>query len=130
MINVKPIVTCELKFTLNSINYSCYHKNNIVNIPQFPFTDAGDAPLFKSIESRIEQAIPTDTIEWKRSYGRMTVKNIRLQAEFKTFESCKTLVENYKTENFSILDPVLHVFCAECNVSISTAEADILALIA
>lgn len=69
------------------------------------------------MESRIEQAIPTDTIEWKRSYGRITVKNIKLESSFKTFESCKAQIENYNTQNFSIMDPVLHIFCAECNVS-------------
>lgn len=80
--------------------------------------DSGDIPLFKSMESRILAAIPTDTIEWKRSYGRMTVKNIKLDCTFKTFESCKTQVENYNSQNFSIIaDPVLHIYCAECNVS-------------
>lgn len=68
------------------------------------------------MESRIEQAIPTDTIEWKRSYGRMTVKNIKLESTFKTFESCKPQIESYSTQNFSIVDPVLHIYCAECNV--------------
>ncbi|CRK92532.1 CLUMA_CG006080, isoform A, partial [Clunio marinus] len=67
------------------------------------------------MESRIEQAVPTDTIEWKRSYGRMTVKNIKLECNFKTFESCKTQIESYNTQNYSIVDPVLHIFCAECN---------------
>jgi hypothetical protein len=86
------------------------------NLPISP-ADSGDIPLFKSMESRIEQAVPTDTIEWKRSYGRMTVKNIKLECTFKTFESLKKVVENYNSQNFSIFDPVLHIFCAECNVS-------------
>lgn len=81
-------------------------------------SDSGDIPLFKSMESRIEQAIPTDTIEWKRSYGRMTVKNIKLECLFKTFESCKSQVESYASQTFSIFDPVMHIFCAECNVSL------------
>jgi hypothetical protein len=113
--NVKPIVTCKLNSYMKTINLIRNLKNSDIMLT---FADAGDVPLFKSIESRIEQAIPTDTIEWKRSYGRMTVKNIKLDCTFKSFESCKTQIENYKSENFSILDPVLHVFCAECNVSV------------
>lgn len=70
------------------------------------------------MESRIEQAVPTDSIEWKRSYGRMTVKNIKLECSFKTFESCKAQIENYNTQNFSIMDdPVLQIYVSECNVS-------------
>lgn len=69
------------------------------------------------MESRIEQAVPTDSIEWKRSYGRMTVKNIKLECSFKTFESCKVQIENYNTQNFSIMDdPVLQIYVSECNV--------------
>lgn len=70
------------------------------------------------MESRIEQAIQqADATEWKRTHGRVTVKNVKLDCCFKTFDSCKTQIENYNSQNFSILDPVLHIFCAECNVS-------------
>ncbi|XP_070498510.1 trafficking protein particle complex subunit 10 [Chironomus tepperi] len=77
---------------------------------------SGDNILFKSIQTRIEQALPTDKIEWKRSYGRGTAKNIKLEANFKTFESCKAQLESYNSQNFDILkDPSLHIYISECN---------------
>lgn len=72
--------------------------------------------MFKAIQSKIENAIPVDRVEWKRSYGRATAKNIKLEASFKSFESCKPQLENYNTQNFSIIDgPVLNLYICECN---------------
>lgn len=56
-------------------------------------------------------------VEWKRSYGRASAKNIKLEATFKTFDSCKPQLENYNSYNYSILDPVLHLYISECNDS-------------
>jgi hypothetical protein len=59
-----------------------------------------------------------DRVEWKRSHGRATAKNIKLEATFKSFESCKSQLENYNSQNFSIIDgPVLNLYICECNVS-------------
>lgn len=74
--------------------------------------------LFKSIQSKIESGISADKVEWKRSYGRASAKNIKLEATFKPFDSCKTQLENYNSQNFSISeDPTLHIFVCECNDS-------------
>lgn len=90
---------------------------NINLLYNIEFSDSGDLTLFKSIQSKIENAIPVDRVEWKRSYGRATAKNIKLEATFKSFESCKSQLENYNTQNFSIIDPVLNLYICECNVS-------------
>lgn len=105
--NLKPLISCKYINT--------YFNDNIQQI--FIKLDSGDNILFKSIQTRIEQALPTDKIEWKRSYGRGTAKNIKLEANFKTFESCKAQIESYNSQNFDILkDPSLHLYISECNV--------------
>ncbi|KAG5682217.1 hypothetical protein PVAND_011583 [Polypedilum vanderplanki] len=79
-------------------------------------TYSGDRTLFTALQSKIEQAIPQDEIEWKRSYGRGAAKNIKLEAGFKSMENCKTQLENYNTQNYEIIkDPVLHLYVCECN---------------
>ena len=73
--------------------------------------------LFKSLESHIIQSLPSDTCEWKRSYGRSTIKNIKVEGCFKQLEICKTLLENYLSGTWRILNqPVLHIFISECSV--------------
>ncbi|XP_058822162.1 trafficking protein particle complex subunit 10 [Topomyia yanbarensis] len=76
-------------------------------------TYSGDTRLFKSLEPHIIAALPSDTAEWKRSYGR-PVKNVRVEATFKPFDPSK--LEMYNTGNWDIVDhPVLHLFVTECN---------------
>ncbi|XP_058451471.1 trafficking protein particle complex subunit 10 [Malaya genurostris] len=76
-------------------------------------TYSGDTRLFKSLEPHIIASLPSDTAEWKRSYGR-PVKNVRVEASFKPFESSK--LEKYNTGNWNIVDhPVLHLYVTECN---------------
>lgn len=78
--------------------------------------DAGDGPLFRSLESQIVSSIPQDTCEWKRSYGR-SLKNVRIEAAFQPFDI--EMLEKFKRGEWSILEhPVLHVYVTECNVSI------------
>ncbi|CAO1401464.1 unnamed protein product [Diamesa tonsa] len=88
-------------------------------------TYSGDGPLFKSLESHIIQSLPSDTCEWKRSYGRSTIKNIKVEGCFKQLEVCKTLLENYLSGTWRILNqPVLHIFISECS-DIETYKATV-----
>ncbi|XP_055699256.1 trafficking protein particle complex subunit 10 isoform X2 [Phlebotomus papatasi] len=76
-------------------------------------TYAGDVPLFRSLENNIAAAVPNDTSEWRRSYGR-PIKNVRLEASFRQFETDS--LDRYKKGDWTILDhPVLHIFVTECN---------------
>ncbi|XP_053694364.1 trafficking protein particle complex subunit 10 [Sabethes cyaneus] len=76
-------------------------------------TYSGDSRLFKSLEPHIVAALPSDTAEWKRSYGR-PVKNVRVEATFKPLDV--TLLEKYNEGNWSIVDhPVLHLYVTECS---------------
>lgn len=91
----------------------------IINTQKFKlnnhFIDSGDLPLFQSLEQHIVTAIPNDTCEWKRSYGR-PVKNVRVETKFQTFDT--KLLELYKNGEWSILEnPVLHIYVTECSVS-------------
>ncbi|XP_055640187.1 trafficking protein particle complex subunit 10 [Toxorhynchites rutilus septentrionalis] len=76
-------------------------------------TYSGDSRLFKSLEPHITSALPLDTAEWRRSYGR-PVKNVRVEASFKPFDSA--VLEKYRDGKWSIIDhPVIHIFVTECN---------------
>lgn len=77
-------------------------------------SDSGDTQLFKIVEKQIIGSIPTDSCEWKRSYGRPT-----RSITFKTI-SCRPLeqkfLEQYKSGDWSIIDqPILYIYCTECN---------------
>ncbi|KXJ68771.1 hypothetical protein RP20_CCG001772 [Aedes albopictus] len=76
-------------------------------------TYSGDVRLFKSLEPHIESALPSDTAEWKRSYGR-PVKNVRVEATFQPFDA--SALERYRDGAWSIVQhPVLHMYVTECN---------------
>ncbi|XP_065074788.1 trafficking protein particle complex subunit 10 [Ochlerotatus camptorhynchus] len=76
-------------------------------------TYSGDTRIFKSLEPHIVAALPSDTAEWKRSYGR-PVKNVRVEATFKPFDP--NLLEKYRDGSWSIVDhPVMHIYVTECN---------------
>uniref|UniRef100_A0A7G3AZJ4 Putative transmembrane protein n=1 Tax=Lutzomyia longipalpis TaxID=7200 RepID=A0A7G3AZJ4_LUTLO len=76
-------------------------------------TYAGDVPLFRSLESNIAAAVPNDTSEWRRSYGR-PIKNVRMESSFRQFETDS--LDKYRKGEWSILEhPVLHIFVTECN---------------
>lgn len=77
------------------------------------FTDSGDFPLFKSLENQIVAAIPNDSCEWRRSYGRPT-RNITFKtANFKKFDVNQ--LEKFKAGEWSLIDqPVLYIYCTEC----------------
>ncbi|EDS30577.1 transmembrane protein 1/tmem1b [Culex quinquefasciatus] len=76
-------------------------------------TYSGDTRLFKTLEAHIVAALPADTAEWKRSYGR-PVKNVRVEAAFQPFDA--KALEKFRDGSWSILNhPVLHVYVTECN---------------
>uniref|UniRef100_A0A1Q3F869 Putative transmembrane protein n=1 Tax=Culex tarsalis TaxID=7177 RepID=A0A1Q3F869_CULTA len=76
-------------------------------------TYSGDTRLFKTLEPHIVAALPADTAEWKRSYGR-PVKNVRVEASFQPFDA--QALERFRDGSWSILNhPVLHVYVTECN---------------
>ncbi|XP_041764144.1 trafficking protein particle complex subunit 10 [Anopheles merus] len=75
-------------------------------------TYSGDVRVFKTLEPHIVAALPSDTAEWKRSYGR-PVKNVRVEATFKPFD--QNALERYKDGRWNIIDhPVLHIYVTEC----------------
>ncbi|XP_055614149.1 trafficking protein particle complex subunit 10 [Uranotaenia lowii] len=76
-------------------------------------TYSGDIRLFKTLESHIVAALPTDTAEWKRSYGR-PVKNVRVGGTFRQFDAAA--LEKYRDGSWNIVDhPVLHIYVTECS---------------
>ncbi|XP_053659885.1 trafficking protein particle complex subunit 10 [Anopheles marshallii] len=76
-------------------------------------TYSGDVRVFKTLEPHIVAALPSDTAEWKRSYGR-PVKNVRVEATFKPFD--QNVLEKYKDGKWNIVDhPVLHIYVTECS---------------
>ncbi|XP_037817828.1 trafficking protein particle complex subunit 10 [Lucilia sericata] len=76
-------------------------------------TYTGAAPLFRSLESQISNAIPLDTCEWRRTLHRPT-KHVRLDAQFQPLN--EKLLEKYKKGEWSIVEhPILHIYVTECN---------------
>lgn len=84
----------------------------IVNIiPSVP--DAGDKPLFVSLEQMLVQAMPQEPTEWKRSYGR-PIKSVFTEAMFSPFDYKQLPKEG---DWHLIGQPIFHVFWTECAVS-------------
>ncbi|XP_065365751.1 trafficking protein particle complex subunit 10 [Calliphora vicina] len=76
-------------------------------------TYTGAAPLFRSLESQISNAIPLDTCEWRRTLHRPT-KHVRLDAQFHPLN--EKILEKYKNGEWSIVEhPILHIYVTECN---------------
>lgn len=74
---------------------------------------AGDWNLFCTLEAPLLAAIPQDTCEWRRSYGRVT-KSVSLDASFVKYNSEKLQIDN--TWNL-LKRPILHVYWTDCVVS-------------
>ena len=77
---------------------------------------SGDKTLFSRLHSGLETGLPTEAIDWKRSFGRST-KTVSLEAKFIHFtpERIAKYSANYKK---LIGYPVLHTFWIECPVII------------
>jgi hypothetical protein len=75
------------------------------------FSVSGDVRLFESLRRSLETGLPSEAIEWKRSFGRAS-KNVIVDAKFIPFKpdisaSFKSLLEQ----------PILHTYWIESPVS-------------
>lgn len=74
-------------------------------------TDAGDEVLFSTIQNNLLQAIPLDSVEWRRSFGR-PLKLIKLNASFVPFS--REVLPTEKDWHL-IRQPILHIYWTECS---------------
>ncbi|KAG7201711.1 hypothetical protein KM043_004436 [Ampulex compressa] len=74
-------------------------------------TYAGDENLFSTLENGLVQAIPADTIEWRRSFGR-PIKQVKLGASFVPFS--RDILGNEKDWHLIKL-PIFHIYWTECS---------------
>ncbi|XP_013166205.1 PREDICTED: trafficking protein particle complex subunit 10 [Papilio xuthus] len=71
-------------------------------------TCAGDWNLFCTLEAPLVAAIPQDSCEWRRSYGRVT-KSVYLEASFTKYNKDKV-----QSELNLLKRPILHIFWTDC----------------
>lgn len=77
---------------------------------------AGDWNLFCTLEAPLVAAIPQDSSEWRRSYGRV-FKKVFVEATFEQFSKDILPDEN----DWDILkQPIFHIFWTDCSVSITS----------
>ncbi|XP_015111919.1 trafficking protein particle complex subunit 10 [Diachasma alloeum] len=74
-------------------------------------TYAGDEALFSTIENNLLQAIPLESVEWRRSFGR-PIKQIKLNASFVQFS--RDVLPTEKDWHL-IKHPILHIYWSECS---------------
>jgi len=70
---------------------------------------AGDRNILKRLESGIVSSLPTEPVEWKRSYGR-TSKSVYVEVEFQPF-NVEALVKGRRS---LIGQQVLHTYWTDC----------------
>lgn len=73
-------------------------------------TYAGDEELFSTLESSLVQALPLNTAEWRRSFGR-PVKQVNLEGTFVQFS--KDILPTEKDWHL-IKQPIFHIYWSEC----------------
>ncbi|XP_018396820.1 PREDICTED: trafficking protein particle complex subunit 10 [Cyphomyrmex costatus] len=73
-------------------------------------TCAGDENLFSSLKKNLLESIPTDTVEWRRSFHR-PVKQVKLGATFVSF--CRDILPTDKDWHL-IKQPIFHIYWTEC----------------
>lgn len=79
----------------------------------FYTSGAGDWNLFCTLEAPLVAAIPQDTCEWRRSYGRVT-KSVSLDSSFVKFNKEGLQADN----NWNLLKkPIFHIYWTDCAVS-------------
>lgn len=79
----------------------------------FLYLDAGDVSLFQDLETALVQAIPKESTEWRRPYGRI-IKTVYVEAAFVSF----SLDIVPKPDDLRLLQqPILHTYWTECPVS-------------
>ncbi|CAK1594006.1 unnamed protein product [Parnassius mnemosyne] len=71
-------------------------------------TCAGDWNLFCTLEAPLVAAIPQDSCEWRRSYGRIT-KSVFLEATFTKYNKDKV-----QSELNLLKRPILHIYWTDC----------------
>ncbi|CAH2054314.1 unnamed protein product, partial [Iphiclides podalirius] len=71
-------------------------------------TCAGDWNLFCTLEAPLVAAIPQDSCEWRRSYGRIT-KSVFLEASFTRYNRDKV-----KSELNLLKRPIFHIYWTDC----------------
>ena len=80
-------------------------------------TDHGDLQLFKLLEPLLSQALPRESVEWKRTYGNPP-RAVSLDASFEPFVYEDNIFETSKrSQGNKILGcQVLHTYWIECPV--------------
>ena len=76
------------------------------------FSGSGDGQLFETLKANLENDLPQETIEWKRSFGRAS-KNVALNAIFQTFEADSVTASSSMKSLMG--QPVMHTFWTECS---------------
>lgn len=71
-------------------------------------TCAGDWNLFCTLEAPLVAAIPQDSCEWRRSYGRAT-KSVYLEASFTKYDK-----ERVQPEINLLKRPIFHIYWTDC----------------
>ncbi|XP_068619603.1 trafficking protein particle complex subunit 10 [Battus philenor] len=71
-------------------------------------TCAGDWNLFCTLEAPLVAAIPQDSCEWRRSYGRIT-KSVFLEASFTKYNKDKV-----QSELNLLKRPIFHIYWTDC----------------
>ncbi|CAG9112783.1 unnamed protein product [Plutella xylostella] len=93
---------------MKSLDYSSINCEGMTNKPII--TCAGDWNLFCTLEAPLVAAIPQDTCEWRRSYGRVT-KSVSLDSSFVKFNKEGLQADN----NWNLLKkPIFHIYWTDC----------------
>lgn len=76
--------------------------------------DTGDEQLFHTLEKNLIKSIPTDSVDWRRSYDR-PIKPVRLSANFTPFS--QDVLPSGKDCHL-VKRPIFHTYWSECSVII------------
>ncbi|XP_045517128.1 trafficking protein particle complex subunit 10 [Pieris brassicae] len=91
---------------MKGVDSSAANKDGMQNKPII--TCAGDWNLFCTLEAPLVAAIPQDSCEWRRSFGRIT-KFVYLEASFIKFNKDKV-----QSELNLLKRPILHIYWTDC----------------
>ena len=80
------------------------------------FSVSGDIQLFETLKGNLENDLPQEMIEWKRSFGRAS-KNVTLSAIFQKFEMDSVTASSSMKSLMG--QPVMHTYWTECSVSVT-----------
>ena len=109
----RPVVSCMLTDIDISKNIT-----KIIYICSIFDLDHGDTQLFKVLEDLILQALPKESVEWKRTYGRPP-RAVTLNALFEPFLYVNEINKVLSKKVDKLLGcQVLHTYWIECSVFI------------